>query len=100
MCAATDIGRRRRYLAQDDAEMTQEKKLSFGSLWRIAFALAPAIAMQDPSMIGAVLGSYLINRGTDVEGDFEEQVRASKNHHLQLALAGAFRIALDELREE
>jgi hypothetical protein len=82
-------------------------RLSFGALGRLAAAGAAAYAggavSGDPNFGGAlaaltvVAAAYLTNRANAVENEFEQQIVASKNHHLQLALAGAFRNALDEL---
>ena len=89
--------------------MSVEPKLSFSTLGHLtAAAVASYVGTKltgDPHLgtaLGAALftvySSYLTNRANAIEERSEKEIRASKNHHLQLALAGAFRIALDELR--
>jgi hypothetical protein len=74
-------------------------RLSFGTVGRLAAAGAgfAAAHLTGDATVGYALANmaagFLVNRATAVEDQFQEQIRASKNHHLQLALAGAFRIA-------
>jgi tetratricopeptide (TPR) repeat protein len=87
--------------------MTFGGKLSFGALSRLAAACAAAYARgavaDDPNFGGAlaafttVAAGYLTSRASAVENEFKQQILASKNNHLQLALAGAFRNTLEEL---
>jgi len=48
--------------------------------------------------LGSVFASYLTNRANLVEQASAEELRGSRNHHLQIALAGAFRLALDNIQ--
>jgi hypothetical protein len=80
-------------------------KVSFGTLGRLVAAGAATYAgarLGHPALgvaLATVATSYFVNRANAVEGQFEEDSRASKNHHLQLALAGAFRITLKQLEK-
>src|ERR1039458_7008552 len=85
--------------------MPVEVRPSFGTLGRLAAAAAAAYAgthvSGDPTLgvaLASVVSGYLTDRASTVEDKFQEQIRAGKNHHLQLALAGAFRCALEELQ--
>src|ERR1039458_1091096 len=85
--------------------MPVEVRPSFGTLGRLAAAAAAAYAgahvSGDPTLgvaLASVVSGYLTDRASTVEDKFLEQIRAGKNHHLQLALAGAFRCALEELQ--
>jgi len=81
-------------------------KVSFGTLGRLVAAGAATYAgarLGHPALgvaLATVATSYFVNRANAVEGQFEEDSRASKNHHLQLALAGAFRITLKQLEKQ
>jgi tetratricopeptide (TPR) repeat protein len=84
--------------------MSVSGKFPLGALWRLGAAgvAVGAGALSGDAALTAALAtvatSYFVNRATDVEGKFEDDARASKNHHLQLALAGALRTTLDELQ--
>src|ERR1017187_2068265 len=85
--------------------MPVEVRPSFGTLGRLAAAAAAGYAGAhvggDPALgvaLASAVSGYLTNRASAVEERFQEQIRAGKNHHLQLALAGAFRRALEELQ--
>jgi len=78
---------------------------SFGALGHLAAAAvggyATAHVIGDPTLgvaLASVVSGYLTNRASTVEDKFQEQIRAGKNHHLQLALAGSFRCALEDLQ--
>ncbi|MEZ5356570.1 MAG: hypothetical protein R2762_28375 [Bryobacteraceae bacterium] len=80
--------------------------LSLKALARLGAAGAAAVAaaaVASPELAPAatafasVAGSYLTNRANSIEDADEERIQASKNHHLQIAIAGALRLALDEL---
>ena len=79
-------------------------RFSLGALGRLVAAGAAAYAgaqSGDPALavaLATVAFNYLVNRASAVEGKFEEDIPASNSHHLQLALAGALRIALKELQ--
>lgn len=85
------------------------EKLPFGALVRFAGAGAAAFTAaqltgdSNPAValgvgLATVATSYFVNRTTATEEQFSSNIRASKNHHLQLALAGSFRIALDNIQ--
>ncbi len=83
--------------------MSLGSKLPLGAIGRLAAAGAAAYTgahlgnTEIVAALATVATGYLTNRANTVGDQFEEQIRASKNHHLQLALAGSFRIALDNL---
>jgi hypothetical protein len=86
--------------------MSSVPKVSFGALGRLvtagAAAFTGAAASGEPvtaalAAFGTVAAAYLTNRANAKESELEAEVLASKNHHLQLVLAGAFRQALAEL---
>ena len=89
--------------------MPAEPTLSVGALGRLTAAgvasYVGAMLTGDANAgtalgvaLASVASSYLTNRANAIEEQSCQQIRASQNHHLQLALAGAFRIALDQLR--
>ncbi|MDQ6706577.1 MAG: ATP-binding protein [Acidobacteriota bacterium] len=85
--------------------MSLGAKLPIGALGRLAAAGAAAYAgvqltgdANFAAALATVASGYFVNRSTAVEEQFTATQLASKNHHLQLALAGSFRIALDNLQ--
>jgi tetratricopeptide (TPR) repeat protein len=50
--------------------------------------------------LATVFAAYLGSRAISSEDAHSGQLRASKNHHLQIALAGAFRNTLSDLRDD
>lgn len=44
-----------------------------------------------------VASGYLAGRGAQLEGESERRIRESKNHHLQLVIVAAVRLALQEM---
>ena len=79
-------------------------KIPLGALARITGAAAAAYvgnATGDPNLAAALAtaaGGYLANRTIALEEKHQQDLVASDNHHLQLVIAGAFRIALEELQ--
>ncbi len=80
--------------------------MSLGALTRYGFAglasYAAADYVQDPlgavvTALSSVASSYLVNRVNAVEDSQLDDFRASRNHHLQIALAGSFRTALNDI---
>jgi hypothetical protein len=85
--------------------MSSEKTLSLGALARLAGAGGAAwlgAHFTGNSNLGVALGTlaagYLTNRANLIESEAQQKILGSRDHHLQLALAGAFRIALDQLQ--
>ena len=83
--------------------------MSRGALTRLGIAgfasFAAADYAKDPATavvtaLATVAAGYLTNRVNAVEDEALEAARLSKNHHLQIALAGAFRNALHELNTQ
>jgi len=88
--------------------MWPQTKLPLGTLSRLtaaggaAWLAAHFTGSADLAALGAAVGNvamaYLTNRSNMVEEAAAMELRGSKNHHLQIALAGAFRLALENLQ--
>ena len=88
--------------------MWPQTKLALGTLSRLTAAGGAAwlgahfTGSADLAALGAAVGNvamaYLTNRSNMVEEAAAMELRGSKNHHLQIALAGAFRLALENLQ--
>ena len=68
----------------------------FASFAAADYAKDPATAVV--TALATVAAGYLTNRVNAVEDEALEAARLSKNHHLQIALAGAFRNSLQEIK--